>query len=230
MAQKVLGGQNIDIIVDSRESGNHVHSYLSGMEDVNVIRKQLKVADYICSDRVGVERKTIPDFLRSITDQRMFSQVCDLSDSFANPVMVMEGNPELLFLETEVHPNTIRGVLSSIAIDHRVPIIWTRNPRETAMQIFWMARREQVKERKGISIRCSRKGMEPHQKQEFLVAGLPFVNNVLCRRLLKKFKTPKRVFSASAEKLMKVEGIGKEKSKRLWELLNSEYQESKKDR
>ncbi|MBN2043268.1 MAG: hypothetical protein JW754_05705 [Candidatus Aenigmarchaeota archaeon] len=225
MAQKILGSQNIDIIVDSRERGNHVHSHLSDIEDLNIIEKQLKVGDYICSERVAVERKTVTDFLQSIIDQRIFNQLCDLSESFANPVLLIEGNPENMFMERNIHPNTIRGVLSTIAIDYKVPIIWTRNPRETAHQLFWMARREQVKNNKELAIRCSKRGTLPHEEQEFLIAGLPFVNNVLCRRLLKEFGTPKKVFSASMEKLMKVEGIGKDRSKKIWDILNSEYSE-----
>jgi ERCC4-type nuclease len=57
--------------------------------------------------------------------------------------------------------------------------------------------------------------------QEFLLAGLPDVNTMLSRNLLKKFRTPKRVFSASPEKLMTVEGIGELKARKIWELLNS---------
>ena len=55
------------------------------------------------------------------------------------------------------------------------------------------------------------------------MAGLPRINSKLTERLLSKFKTPKRVFSAREEQLLKVEGIGKEKAKGIWTLLNSEY-------
>ncbi len=225
MVHKILSNQNVDIIIDSRECRNHVHSHLSDIENLNIIEKQLKVGDYICSERVAVERKTVPDFLQSIIDQRIFNQLRDLSESFSNPVLMIEGNPDAMTMERNIHPNTIRGVLSSIAIDYKVPIIWTRNPRETAHQIFWMAKREQTRDGKELAIRCSGKGTLPHQEQEFLIAGLPFVNNVLCRRLLKEFKTPKGVFSASQDELTKVGGIGKDKSKRIWDVLNSDYEE-----
>ena len=166
MAPKILTGQNIDIIMDSRERVNRVHSHLSEIENLNIIEKQLKVADYICSERVGVERKTVTDFLESILDQRIFNQLCALAESFTNPVLLIEGNPESMFMERNIHPNTIRGVLSSIAIDYKVPILWTRNSRESAHQLFWMARREQVKNGKGLAIRCSKKNVLPHEEQD----------------------------------------------------------------
>jgi Fanconi anemia group M protein len=138
--------------------------------------------------------------------------------------MILEGNPDLLFLERNVHPNTIRGALASLAIDHKIPIIWTRNSVETANQIYWIAYREQVKEKRSLAIRCPRRLVSLGSQQEFLIAGLPYVNTKLSKNLLKKFKTPKRVFSAKQERLTKVEGIGKGKAKKIWDLLNKEYE------
>ncbi len=221
--QKITGTEKVRIVVDHRESKNHVFLNLQDF-DVDLVREQLKTGDYICSDRVCVERKTIPDFIQSVIDQRIFKQVSGISECFEKPLMIIEGNPDLLFLERDVHPNTIRGALASLAIDYKIPLIWTRNAKETANQIYWIAYREQVKEKRSLAIRCPRKFVGFRDQQEFLIAGLPHINTKLSRNLLKKFKTPKRVFSAKEEKLTKVEGIGKGKAKSIWELLNKEYE------
>jgi len=222
MAQRILDTGKVRIVVDHRESKNHVFRNLREF-DVSLVRKQLKTGDYVCSDRVCVERKTIPDFIQSIIDQRIFKQASEISECFEKPLMILEGNPDLLFLERNVHPNTIRGALASLAIDQKIPIIWTRNAKETANQIYWIAYREQVKEKRSLAIRCPRKLRSVSDRQEFLIAGLPHINTKLSKNLLKKFKTPKKVFSAKPEKLIRVEGIGKEKAKRIWELLNKKY-------
>ena len=141
-AQKILDTGKVRIVVDHRESKNHVFRNLRDF-DADLVRKQLKTGDYICSDRVCVERKTIPDFVQSIIDQRIFKQVNEISECFEKPLLIIEGNPDLLFLERNVHPNMIRGALASLAIDHKIPIIWTRNSLETANQIYWIAYREQ---------------------------------------------------------------------------------------
>jgi ERCC4-type nuclease len=223
-AQKVLKGDRIVILADHRESSSNVTRHLKG-HDADVRESQLKVGDYIVSERVAVERKAVPDFLQSIIDQRLFKQMEELVCSYEKPVLILEGNPEGLFLERNMHANTVRGVLSSIAIDYRIPIIWTRNSKETAAQIYWMAYREQVGESKGLQIRCSKRVASLPQQQEFLVAGLPNVSNVLSRRLLKHFGSVSAVYAAQPEELMQVEGIGKEKAKRIWDLINAGYQE-----
>jgi Fanconi anemia group M protein len=123
-----------------------------------------------------------------------------------------------------MHENAIRGVLASIAIDFGIPIIWTKNFRETAAQLSWIAKREQINGKREIKIRAEKKPLSTQQQQEYIVSGLPFVNTKLSKRLLKKFKTPKKVFSSKPEKLMQIDGIGKEKSKKIWELLNKEYE------
>jgi len=223
-AQKVLRGEKVLILADHREIASNVTRHLKE-HDADIRETQLKVGDYILSERVAVERKSIPDFLQSVIDQRLFKQMEELACSYEKPVLILEGNPESMFLERNIHANTVRGVLSSIAIDYRIPIIWTHNSKETAAQIYWMAHREQVKEKKELQIRCSKRNHTLSGKQEFLVAGLPNVSNVLSRRLLRHFGTVRDVYNSTQQELMKVEGVGKKKAKIIWDLINSEYKE-----
>jgi len=213
----------IRIIVDHREAKNHVFTHLKDT-DAELVCEQLKTGDYICSDRVAVERKTAADFIQSLIDQRIFRQVSEIRECFERPVLIIEGDPNIMLLERNIHPNALRGALASLAIDHRIPIIWTANPKETAAQIYWIARREQTDEKRTVAIRCPLNAAGIPGQQEFLIAGLPDVNTKLSKNLLKKFRTPKRVFSAKPERLMKTEGIGEKKAKKIWELLNREYE------
>lgn len=61
----------IKIIVDVREKNmaKLLHNY------ANIELKTLEVGDYVLSDRVVVERKTAEDFVNSIIDKRLFSQL-----------------------------------------------------------------------------------------------------------------------------------------------------------
>jgi Fanconi anemia group M protein len=219
--QKILPSDKIRIIVDTRERriAEHLSRY-----DAKLIHQQLKVGDFVCSDRVGIERKTISDFLQSIIDQRIFNQASELVESYERPVLILEGNPEALFSTRNIHENAIRSVMGAIAIDFKLPIIWTIDDQETAAQIYRIAHREQVKEKRELLVRVKKRCPTFASEQEFIVSGLPTVSNKLSRRLLKKFKTPKKVFSASESALQKVEGIGKEKAKKIWDMLNKEYE------
>jgi Fanconi anemia group M protein len=220
--QKPLPTDRVMVYADCREAPSQVNAYIEE-NGALVCSNQLKVGDYIASDRVGIERKTVSDFIGSIMDQRLFKQLDELAESFECPVLIIEGNPEMLWHETGMHPNAIRGALASITIDHRVPIIWTRNARETAAQIYWIAFREQKKSGNGVSIRGQKMPVDRSRRQEYIVAGLPNVSTTLSRRLLEHFGSVRSVFTAKPENLMKIDKIGDKKARQIWELINSDY-------
>lgn len=189
--------------------------------DVEIITKQLEVGDFLISDRVGVERKTVPDFLESIIDGRLFSQLKELSSNFSSPVLVIEG--ENLYSSRNIHPNAIKGAINSIFIDFRIPIIWTKSAEETAEVIAGLAKREQLNLDRSVRHRGAKHAMTEKEEQEVVVCGFPSINLTLAKRLLSKFRTIKRIINASEKSLQKVEGIGAEKAKRMKGLAEREY-------
>ena len=216
------GGIGCVVVADHRESASGVVKHLSSLNAL-VLAEQLEVADYVLSDRVAVERKTATDFVGSVMDGRMFEQLERLAKSYENPLLLIEGSPETLF-GNGLHPNSVRGALSSIAVDLGIPMLWTRNPKETAAQLYWIARREQVDEKRTVQLRSFSMEAPMHKHQEFLVSGLPHINTVMSRRLLDKFGSPEAVFSATEEQLKSVEGIGDVKAKKIRELLRAKYE------
>lgn len=190
--------------------------------DVLIETRQLEVGDFLISDRVCIERKAVPDFLESIIDGRLFSQLKSLSDNFSRPVLVIEG--ENLYSTRNIHQNAIKGALNSITIDFRIPIIWTKSIQETAEVIAGLAKREQLDLSRSVHHKGVKHAMSEKEEQEVLVSGFPTINLTLAKRLLSKFKTIKRIINASEESLQKVEGIGEEKAKRIKKLVEREYE------
>ena len=223
-AQSVFRGDGISIIADHRERKTKTCEWLRTY-DAKIIEQQLEVADYIVSDRVGIERKTVNDLLQSVIDQRLFRQLERMAGTFERPLLIVEGEQKTLFSARNIHPNTIHGVLSSITLDYGIPIIWTHSPKVTAAQIFWTACREQGDAGRGLQTRVCKKRNSTPKQQEYLVAGIPNVNSVLSKRLLREFGTVKKVFSLKECDIMKVDGIGKKKAKSICCLLNAEYEE-----
>ncbi len=218
-----MSGERVELIVDHREKRTRTFEWLKTF-DADITEKQLDVADYIVSDRIGIERKTVDDFLNSIFSKRLFEQLEKLTGTFEKPLLIIEGDPSHLFELRNVHPNAIHGALSSITIDYGVPIIWSHSPKVTASQIYWIAYREQVKKSNGVQARVCKKVKSSGEHQEFIVSGLPNINSKISKRLLEKFGTVKNVFSAKEERLMKVEGIGKKKARDIFCLLNEKYE------
>ena len=214
--------EGVVIVADHREAASGVVRHFSSLNAL-VRAEQLDVADYVLSDRVAVERKTAADFAASVMDQRMFEQLERLAKSYESPLLLLEGSPEMLF-GNGLHPNSVRGALSSVAVDLGVPMIWSRNPKESAAQLYWIARREQLESGRPVQLRSFRMDAPLHKHQEFLVSGLPHINTVMSRRLLEKFGTPAKVFAASEDELKSVEGIGGVKAGRIRELMDRKYE------
>ncbi|QQG40012.1 MAG: hypothetical protein HYS81_01205 [Candidatus Aenigmatarchaeota archaeon] len=220
-SQSILKPENkVLIFADNREFASKVVRELALMDCI-VQPQQLAVADFILSDRVGVERKTTADFVSSVFDQRLFEQIRNLKNSYEKPILIIEGVD--VYGERNVHPNSIRGALASIAIDYAVPILWTQDEAETAGMLFWIAKREQLDLGRPVAIRAEKRRTTLSEHQEFLVAGLPDVNRVRARALLEHLRTPEKLFRASEERLQKVGGIGPVLARRIREVLTSEY-------
>ncbi|MDH5686205.1 MAG: DEAD/DEAH box helicase, partial [Hadesarchaea archaeon] len=89
--QKSLEGfvkKRIKIIADHREIPSGVVHELTQL-GVEVEARQLSVGDFILSDRVGVERKSVGDFLQSIVDKRLLCQAKQLGETFERPVLIL---------------------------------------------------------------------------------------------------------------------------------------------
>ncbi|MBU2100475.1 DEAD/DEAH box helicase [Candidatus Micrarchaeota archaeon] len=202
------------IFVDSREQASNAVRELSKLDNVSVKVKQLELGDYVLSDEVIIERKTVEDFLSSMLDGRLFSQLIDLSANCKKPLMIIEGNQKELFTLRNIHENAIKGALSSILLDYQVPILFTDSVEETVSFLYLIAKREQLGKGKEIRLRVGRKGLTENELQQFVVESLPSVGPTLAKNLLRKFGSVKKVFNADEKKLMKTEMIGEKESKR----------------
>ncbi len=215
-------GLNIVIYADHRELGSKVAMILKKHCDLR--EQQLEVADYILSDRVACERKTARDFVTSIMDQRLFSQLSNMKQ-FPSPLLLLEGD-EVFDTGINMHPNAIRGALASIIVDYSIPIIWTKTPLESAQMLYTIAKREQMQEKRSIAIRGKRPTKSENQEQEFLVSGLPGISSIKAKNILKYFGTPEKLFAANEKQLQQVEGIGEGMAKRIRKLLTKKYEKS----
>ncbi|MDY6765250.1 MAG: helicase-related protein, partial [Halobacteria archaeon] len=127
----------IEIVVDQRETKSRIAKSLDRRDDVRTELQTLEVGDYVLSDRVGVERKSTDDFISTLTgsDRSIFEQIGDLSRNYTKPLLIIEGNLEDLYAKG-VHPNAVRGALSSLTIDFGVSLLFTRDEDETSDMLY----------------------------------------------------------------------------------------------
>jgi ERCC4-related helicase len=215
--------RKLKVLVDTRERGSNLSKKLLeiGM-DVKV--QTLATADIILSDKIGIERKTIPDFVHSIIDKRIFTQLRDLKNNFENPIIILEGKEDIYSVRN-IHPNAIRGMLATIVASFKIPIISTRDSQDTAEMIKSLAQREQNKTEKEISIRTNKIPMNTKEQQEFIVESFPGIGPSLAKSLLKEFKTIKKLANTNLKRLEKVEKIGSKKAMDIKKILDEIYPE-----
>ncbi len=211
----------IRVVVDHRELKNEVSKELFEMGIV-LSPCAMEAGDFQASERVGIERKSLEDFVASLIDGRMFEQAKRLADTYPRPVLLLEGEGDIYTIR-KVHENAIHGAIASLIIDYRIPVFRTKDPKETAKFIAAMAKREQIDLGKENKPRGDKQSFSVKEWQEFIVAGLPGVGGVLGKGLLKRFKSVKGVVNASAEELTEVEKIGKKKAERIKEILEAGY-------
>ena len=220
----------VKILIDHKERNSGIIEELT--KDNEIEMKQLVVADFIIEGTnaegekqvIGIERKTKEDFLNSIIDKRLISQLHSLRENFKHPILIIEGT-ENLYRMREFHPNALRGMLASIAIDFQIPILNTRNYRDTAKLISVMAKRLE-KPKKLSSLLLQRKPLTAKEQQEMIVGSFPGIGSEISKNLLKNFKTIKEFINADLKKLKEVKKIGKKKAEKILELVDKEYSEN----
>lgn len=204
--------EEIKIFADYREKTSKLIKELLE-KGVKIELSQLDVADYVISDDIGIELKTVPDFVNSILDGRLLEQIKDLKYNFSHPLLIIEGDEDIYSMRN-VHPNAIRGMLATIAISFGIPTISTKNFRDTAELLITIAKREQ-KDDSYFSPHAQKRGISLKDRQEYFISALPNIGLKLAKELLEKFGTPKNIVNASEEELKKVDKIGEVKAKKL---------------
>ncbi|HLC96510.1 MAG TPA: DEAD/DEAH box helicase [Candidatus Nanoarchaeia archaeon] len=210
------------IIVDHREKTSGALKELVDL-NVDISLETIENADYVLSNRCGVEFKTVQDFVDSIIDGRLLRQLQSLKQGFERPLVIIEGEDNI-YAVRNVHANSIRGMLATIAVSYGIPLLYTKNPKETAGILFIIAKREQEEKGKDFTLHAEKRSMSLKEWQEYIVAALPGIGATLAKPLLKKFKTVRKLFNAKHEQLEKVEKIGPKRAEEIRKVLDNEYE------
>jgi len=209
------------ILVDHRERGSKVIKEL--IELGNKVKiEQLESADFLCSERTGIEYKNKGDFINSIIDGRMLEQAKNLKNSFERPLIIVEGEEDIYSIR-KIHPHAIQGMIAAITVGFGIPILYTKNFRETSSILSIIASREQQGENRYFSPHASNKPMTIKEMQEYIVSSLPNIGPLLAKELMESFGSVSEVFNAPEEKLMEIDKVGKKKAKGIRDIVDRKY-------
>ncbi len=208
---------NLRIIVDERERKSGIPNLLKSI-GLNIEMKTLPIGDYIVAPETIVERKSIRDLLASIFDGRLFDQCTRLKEHFEHPIILLEGNVDEIQEITE-NPLVFYGALTTVVLDFKIPVIPTPSAAHTAKLLVSMCLRTDTP--KGPYLKKIKKSSDLQKQQLSVLSSLPGVGEKFAVRMLTKFGTPLKVFSATAAELAKVEGFGAARAKKIKKTLDT---------
>jgi Fanconi anemia group M protein len=250
------------VVYDPNEKRAHVIRYLKEYKDISIVERPLEIADYLVQSSDGtiaVERKKASDFLSSITDGRMFTQIehlqgyedariilegailtkskmsaCFCIDGLGKPLNKKKGartQPMTTWATRHfIHPHSLTSIFKKIQ-DMGISIIPSGSAFDTADLLHFWATKGDKKEH--LEIRRKIKTETDFDRQLFIVTGLPNIGAVQAMELLKTFGTPLHVFSAFMDhspKNFPLKGLGEKKVKKVKELLSSNLLEVQRKR
>jgi ERCC4-type nuclease len=202
------------IIIDYREKNSLVAANLTKL-GFEIEFKELKVGDYIVKD-VVIERKTVSDFRISMINQRLLRQIQELKQ-YENKLLIIEGidEKELYPENNKIAPNAIRGFLLSIALKHKIPIIFSKNSEDTAKFIAVISK----KKSKEIPLNGKKKTLDKKEQMQLILESFLGIGPKNAKKLLQKFSKLQNIFSAPQEELKKIIG----KKAEIFILLEKDY-------
>ena len=232
------------IIIDTREKQSLVAAELLE-QNANIKFEKLDIADYLIND-IAIERKTFSDFVSSMIDKRILKQLKEIKkypqhfliiegatsqrDKSNNNFQPRKGWERLSFAKEHlgghpknnsqnINPNlekATKGLLLSIILNYQVPILYTKDQKDTAELLILLARK-QTKQTPQSSLRFTKTLQTPEEQKQFILEGFPTIGPTTSKKLLEKFGSIKNIINAEEEELRKILGKNYETFKNLIE-------------
>jgi Fanconi anemia group M protein len=189
---------------------------------VRVKTDSLEKGDYILSDECAVERKTVNDFVYTLTRRYLFEQLFKLRDVYPKSFVLLEGYLPIIYKFSHIQPSAIWGAMFNLA-KNGVAIINTASQKETADFLYVAARQEQIVEKRIPTVHAFKKFETLSEMQLYFVASLPNIGREKAVAVLKSYQTPLNALINVDDWSKTVHGLGPVISNRVKEVLNQPF-------
>ena len=215
------------IIVDSREA-NSSPKIIKGLKEKGaIIRIQyLEKGDYIISDECAFERKTVQDFVYTLTRRYLFDQLFLLKEAYPKPFILIEGYFPIIYKFSRVNPSSVWGAMFALA-KRGINMIHTTSYKETIDFLYTSAKQEQIVEKRIPAVHPVKKTETLAETQIFFLASLPNIGREKAVSLLETFETPFNALVNLDRWARDVHGLGPKIAKKVEEVLHTSYSEAK---
>jgi len=191
--EKKAKAESVKITVDIHEKNSLVLANIIELGAKTEI-KSLEIGDYIIGDII-IERKTMQDFISSMLNRRLSEQLKNIAQ-YENRILIIEGKNRK---EININPNAVKGMILSVSLDFKIPIINTENEKDTAEYMFLLAK-HQAKQKTEISLH-SRIPKTKEEQIKYVLESFQGIGPSTAEKLLKRFGTIKNIINSSKEEL-----------------------------
>jgi len=215
------------IIVDSREASS-ASKIVKGLREKGAIIqiRYLEKGDYIISDECAFERKTVQDFVYTLTRRYLFDQLFLLKEAYPKPFILIEGYFPIIYKFSRINPSSVWGAMFTLA-KHGINMIHTTNYKETIDFLYTSARQEQIVERRVPAVHPVKKTETLAEAQIFFLSSLPNIGREKAISLLESFDTPFNALANLERWAREIHGLGPKIVKKVREVLHTPYSEAR---
>ena len=223
MGEKKKSGEEPTVIVDSREASS-ADKIVKGLVErgVNVKTQLLERGDYILSDQCAVERKTVKDFIYTLTRRYLFEQIFTLKDVYPKSLVILEGYLPIIYKYSHIEPSAVWGAMFMLA-KNGVALVNTGSYKETIDFLYTAARQEQMVEKRSAVVHAFKKCETVADSQIFFVASLPNVGREKATAILEAYQTPMNALINVEDWPKAVHGLGPVITNKVKEVLTTPY-------
>jgi len=225
LKKKKKNDEEPTIIVDSREASSAAKIVKGLIErGVKVKTATLEKGDYILSDQCAVERKTVTDFVYTLTRRYLFEQLFRLKDVYPKSLVLLEGYLPIIYKFSHIQPVAVWGAMFNLA-KNGIAIVNTTSYKETIDFLHVAARQEQIVEKRAPTVHAFKKTETLSDAQVYLVASLPNIGREKATAILKSYQTPLNALINVDGWSKTVYGLGPVISNKVKEVLSTPYKE-----
>jgi len=213
------------IIIDSREATT-APKILKGLKEAGaeIQTKALQKGDYIISDLCAIERKTVHDFVYTLTRRHLFEQLFKLKEVYSNPFILIEGYLPIIYKFSKILPSSVWGAMFALG-KQGISMIHTTSYKETIDFLYTAAKQEQIIEKRTPAVHPVKKTETLGEAQIFFIASLPNIGREKATALLKSYQTPLNALINIDGWATGVHGLGPKITKKAKQVLHTRYKE-----
>ena len=217
--------QEPTIIVDCREA-NTATKIVKALREkgVNVRIEMLEKGDYILSDECAVERKTVHDFVYTLTRRYLFEQLFKLKDAYPKSIILLEGYLPIIYKFSRIQPVAVWGAMFNLA-KNGIAIVNTTSHKETTDFLYVAARQEQIIEKRTPTLHPIKRTETTADAQAYFIASLPNIGKEKAVSILKTYQTPINALMNVDDWPKTAYGLGPIITRKVKEVLNTPYKE-----